>query len=214
MSETWPAVRVWIDGGLLADLRHRIVADRVRGGHQAVLVGAAVLDQGAEGPGAGLVERDVGDVGDLGGARIVGGGLGSEGGLGGQVLDPRREGADRGAVHPRAGSGVDRDLRVGDRIVAGGEDAEGEAVGAEVEARRPPGRRRGPACACDASRTCRRVLPFAEGNSRRGGRRTAAAAGAVVRAAAARDRARARAARRATTRGLRGHGRHRSWGHR
>ena len=97
-----------VDGrGRLANLRRRVLADRVWGRQQAVLVGVAGLDQGAERPGTGLVQRDVADVGDLGRAWIIGGGLGAEGGLGGEVLDPGREGADRGPARALAGRGVD-----------------------------------------------------------------------------------------------------------
>ena len=104
--------------GLLANPRGGILADRMGRGQQAVLVGVAGLDQGAEGPGAGLVQRDVADVGDLGRTWVVGGGLGAEGGLGGEVLDPGREGADRGALRALAGRRVDRHLGVGDLVAA------------------------------------------------------------------------------------------------
>ena len=117
----------------LANLWHRVVTDRIGRREQAVLEGAAGLDQGRELPGPGLVEGDVGDVGDLRGSRIVGGRLGLERGLGGEVLDPRREGADRLPVDAPARSRIQRDLGVGDLLAAGSEDAEGEPVGAQVE---------------------------------------------------------------------------------
>ena len=164
-----------------------------------------------ERPGAGLVEGDVGDVGDLGGARVVGGGLGPEGGLGGEVLDPRREGADRLAVHSPAGGGVDRDLGVGDLVVRGGEDAEGEAVGAEVEVARPPARPRGPAPRARRGGPGGGSCPSPRGTS---ARRAPGGCGCPCRCPSRRSRRRARTAtrRRRGGEGLPGHGRHRSWG--
>ena len=114
----------------------RLVARRGRvelahlalGGQEAALEGVALLGQGAEAPGAWSVQGDLRDIGDLGRVGIVGGGLRPEGGLGGQVDDPRREGADRGPAQPGAGCGVDRHLRVVDLLATEGEHPEGKAV--------------------------------------------------------------------------------------
>ena len=116
-----------------------VLADEAGGREQGSLVGAAVLDQRREGPLAGLVEGDLGDVDDVRGVGVVGGRLGPEGGLRREVLDAGGEGPDRRPLQVRTRGGVDRDLRVIDLIAGGGEDAEGEAVLAHVE---DPGRGR------------------------------------------------------------------------
>src|SRR4029077_129174 len=142
--------------------------------------------------------------------RIVGGRLRSERCSGGEVLDPRREGADRLAVHSRAGGGVDRHLRVGDRVVCGREDAEGEAVGTQVEVR---GRRRGHGALHSVRREddLAQCLSLRRGEQARAGRGATAAARAVVRAAAAGDEREGDHGG-GEDEGLAGHGRHRSWG--
>ena len=55
MSETWPTVSVWTAGAGWPTCGARVLADRMWSRQQAVLVGVAGLDQGAERPGTGLV---------------------------------------------------------------------------------------------------------------------------------------------------------------
>ena len=96
-----------------------------RGGDHAV----GPVDHGGEPPFARLVERDVGDVDDLG--VVLGGRLGDELGLGFQALDA---GGERPKRLARGAVGcVDGDLGVGDLGPADVEEAEPEALVAGLE---------------------------------------------------------------------------------
>jgi hypothetical protein len=113
-------------GSLLAGGGHGIIAlgDHAR---QTDRLGVlAVADDRDQAPLAGSVEDDIGDVDDLRGVGVIGGGAGGERGVGLEAFDPSRERALGGPS--AAGGSVDRDLGVRDLVAIDGEDAEPEPV--------------------------------------------------------------------------------------
>ena len=117
---------------LVADVHRVELADLAGSGNDGAGEAVALLDERGEGPGAGLVERHLGDVDGLARVGVGGRRAGDEGGLGLERLDPGRERADRGALDV-LGRGVDGDLGAGDLLALDREDAEGEAVLAHTE---------------------------------------------------------------------------------
>ena len=72
---TSSAVSVSVTGRLVAHVGGSNWPTRLRRRDEAAAVAVALLGEGAEGPLAGLLERDVGDVDDLAAVGVVGGGL-------------------------------------------------------------------------------------------------------------------------------------------
>jgi hypothetical protein len=102
-----------------------------RAGHDRCLEAVPVPRQRADSPLAILVELDLGDVDNTRGVWIVGRRLRLVGGIGLQAFHSRRIRAL--GLAARSVGDVDRDLRVGDLLAPGREDAEAEAVLSLVE---------------------------------------------------------------------------------